>query len=122
MSGVFCDGCGEGNLLPDASGCGESPVRCDLCGWTADGATLPRKWMDGDDVPWTKRERKQAGTLFFLWIDATEDALGEAMKRLGQTSWCVAPRVLVELETRPTEEMLARLRDLPGVTRVWMAP
>ena len=122
MSGAYCGGCGEGNLVRDSGGDGKRPVRCDLCGWAADGAELPSEWPDEDAPPWTKRERKNAGRLFFVWIDATEDALDEAMKRLGQTSWSVAPRVLVELESRPTEETLARLRELPGVTRVWMAP
>ncbi len=122
MSGVFCDGCGEGGLLADSGGKGKEPVKCDLCGWTADAAELSRKWMDDDGSPWDKRERKQAGKLFFLWIDAEEDALTQAMRLLGQTSWSVAPRVLIELESLPTEETLERLRKIRGVTRVWLAP
>jgi hypothetical protein len=122
MSGTFCGGCGEGNLLPDSEGKGKRPVKCDVCGWTADRAELLSEWLDGDNPPWTKRERKEAGRLFFLWIDATGEGLDRAMRLLGRSSYGVAPHALVELESRPSEEMPARLRDLPGVTRVWMAP
>lgn len=125
MSGTFCDGCGEGNLLPDPGGAGRSPVRCDLCGWTADEDELSRKWLEDDDVPWTKRERKAAGRLFFLWIDLDpddDDAVSQVMRLLGVTSMSVAPRVLVELESRPSDDVLRRLAAVRGVTRTWLAP
>lgn len=125
MSGVYCDGCGEGSLLPDPGGAGARPVRCDLCGWTADKAEQPRKWMDDDGTPWTKRERKEAGRLFFLWIDLdpdNDDAASHVMRLLGLTSMSVAPRVLVELETKPSDETLATLAAVPGVKALRLTP
>lgn len=125
MSGAFCDGCGEGNLVADPAGAGREPVRCDLCGWTADAAELPRKWLEDDGPPWTKRERKAAGRLFFLWIDLDpddDDAIGGIMKLLGITGMSVSPRSLIELESKPAGETLEKLRAIRGVTRVWMAP
>jgi hypothetical protein len=125
MSGTFCGGCGEGDLRPDPGGAGRRPVACDLCGWQADGALLPRKWLDGDERPGTKRERKAAGTLFFLWIDLDpddDDATGSVMELLGLESFSPSPRALVELATRPSEETLATLRKIPGVARAVLAP
>lgn len=126
MSGTYCGGCGEGDLRPDPKGRGEEPVACDLCGWKADGALLPRKWMDDDGAaPWTKRERKAAGKLFFLWIDLDskdDDLVDAVMKTLDLRSLSIAPTTLVELEARPGEETLAALRRIPGVTRAELAP
>ena len=124
MSGVFCGGCGEGTLLPDLRGSGRRPVACDLCGWTADAADLPGEWRE-DDAPWTKRERKQAGRLHFLWVDLDPgdgDAVSGVMQVLGLDGMSVAPRTLVELEARPSDAQLERLRGVPGVTRVWLVP
>ncbi len=118
-------GCGEGDLAPDPGGRGSRPVVCDLCGWTADAAVLPRKWLDEDARPWTKRERKKAGRLFFLWIDLDPEddgAVGDIMKILGLSGMSISDRTLLELETRPTESTLRKLGELRGVTRVWLAP
>jgi len=125
MSGVFCDGCGEGNLLSDPGGRGAQPVACDLCGWKADLTEQPRKWMEDDGVPWTKRERKKAGTLFFLWLhldSAKGDAVFQVMDILGIHSMSGSTEALVELEKKPTDEMLERLARVDGVTRIWLAP
>lgn len=124
MSGAYCEGCGEGNLLPDPGGAGRTPVRCDLCGWTADGAELGSKWMD-DEVPWTKRERKEQGKLFFLWIDLDRDepdcveSIMHLLKLDGMTS---SAKTLLELERKPSEETLASLRGVRGVSRVSLVP
>jgi hypothetical protein len=126
MSGQFCGGCGEGELVDDPAGKGRRPVVCDLCGWTADGADVPRKWPDEDEAPWTKRERKAAGNLFFLWIDVdprAKDVDFDIMHVLGLTSMMSGgPRLLVELEARPSDAVLAALARLKGVTGVRLAP
>ncbi len=127
MSGVYCDGCGEGNLLPDAGGKGREPVACDLCGWKADLSDQPRKWMDDDGLPWTKRERKKAGTLFFLWVTldpAVDEAVFDVMKELGLDGMSSGGGAdsLIELETKPTPEQLKRLSALKGVSKVRLAP
>lgn len=123
MSGTFCGGCGEGNLVRDPAGVGKEPVVCDLCAWTADGAELSRQWMEDDDVPWTKRERKAAGRLFFLWLDIDprheDEAVSAILRVLKLDGMCVAPRVLLELETPPP---LEKLRAIPGVSGVRLAP
>jgi hypothetical protein len=125
MSGAFCDGCGEGNLVADRGGAGKSPVKCDLCGWAADLEELPRKWFDDDGPPWTKRQRKAEGRLFFLWIDFVPDAgdaIYDVMHVLEITSMSGGEQVLVELESKPSEATLEKLRGVRGVTRVWLAP
>lgn len=124
MSGQYCGGCGEGDLLAHPSGKGKRPVVCDLCGWTADGAELPSQWME-DDIPWTKRERKQAGTLHFLWIDLDPkqpDVCSDIMALLKIDGMMVAPHTLMELETKPTEAVLAKLRAVKGVSDVRLVP
>lgn len=124
MSGPFCGGCGEGDLLAHPSGAGKRPVVCDLCGWTADGAELPSPWME-DDIPWTKRERKKAGTLCFLWIDLDPklpDVCSDIMAVLKVDGMRVAPRVLMELDAKPAEATLAKLRAVKGVTDVRLVP
>jgi hypothetical protein len=126
MSGTFCGGCGEGDLVSDPKGRGSRPVVCDLCGWTADAEELPRKWLDDEDAPpWSKRERKKAGLLYFLWVDLdpeNDDATDAVIRILGLSGMSLAPRVLIELGTRPSEETLGRLAAVPGVTKVWLAP
>jgi hypothetical protein len=125
MSGTFCGGCGEGDLRPNPGGPGRRPVLCDLCGWTADQETLPSEWLEDDGPPATKRERKNAGLLFFLWVDLdpdNDDAVGAVMRILGVTSMSVAPRSLLELGTKPSEDQLARLAGVPGVSGVRLVP
>jgi hypothetical protein len=127
MSGVYCDGCGEGNLLPDPGGKGEEPVACDLCGWKADLREQPRKWMEDDGPTWTKRVRKRAGTLFFLWLTfdpAKGDAVFDVMKILGLDSVSSGGGAdsLIELATKPTEDQFRRLAAIDGVTKVRLAP
>jgi hypothetical protein len=125
MSGVYCGGCGEGNLLPDPGGKGAEPVACDLCGWKADLRDQPSKWMDDDGVPWTKRERKKAGTLHFLWLHfdpAKDDAVFSVMDILGLNGMSSSAESLVELATKPTEGQLRRIAAVDGVTKVWLAP
>lgn len=126
MSGQFCGGCGEGDLVDDPAGTGRRPVVCDLCGWAADGADVPRQWPADDEAPWTKRERKAAGTLFFLWVDvdrAATEVEFEIMDVLQLRSLMGGgPRLLIELDTRPSAETLARLAALKGVTGVRLAP
>jgi len=125
MSGVYCDGCGEGSLLPEPGGVGAEPVACDLCGWKADLRDQPRKWMEDDDVPWTKRERKKAGTLFFLWLQFDPDrgdAGFQVMEILGLQSMSSSGGTLVELETQPSDEALRKIAAVDGVTKVWLAP
>src|SRR5687768_9612362 len=105
MSGIFCEGCGEGNLVADPHGSGKRPVTCDLCGWTADAGDLSRKWRDDDGPPWTKRDRKMSGRLFFLWIDldSNDDTAAYAIVRiLNLSGMNVASRVLIELEKEPS--------------------
>ena len=125
MSGQYCGGCGEGDLRRDPAGQGKQPVACDLCGWTADRADLPSEWLE-EEPPRTKRARKAAGTLFFLWIDvnpSVKDVVFDIMKvlRLSGMS-CGGPRLLVELESKPSEEVLARLAHVKGVTGVRLVP
>jgi hypothetical protein len=127
MSGVYCDGCGEGNLRPDPGGTGAEPVACDLCDWKADLALQPRKWMDDDGMPWTKRERKNAGTLFFLWLTLDprkDDAVFGVLEVLGLDGMSSGggPESLVELEKKPTEDQLRRLAGVDGVLKVRLAP
>jgi hypothetical protein len=126
MSGQFCQGCGEGDLVRDPEGKGRVPVRCDLCGWTVDRESLPSEWLEEDvAVPWTKRARKAAGTLFFLWIEVDSkvpDVEFEVMRVLGLRGMSGGPRILVELETKPPAETLARLAALKGLTRVHLVP
>jgi hypothetical protein len=126
MSGTFCEGCGEGDLVADPTGAGERAVVCDLCGWKApDLLALPRKWL-ADPEPFTKRDRKRAGKLFFLWLDLDPDAEDVAfdvmdvleLKGMGGTG----ARALIELERRPSEPTLERLRAVKGVRDVFLAP
>lgn len=124
MSGAYCGGCGEGSLLGDPGGKGRRPVVCDLCGWTADGAELPSEWRE-DEAPWTKRERKRAGTLFFLWIDLDPkepEVCSDILAILRLDGMMAAPRVLVELEVKPADGTLARLRAVKGVSDVRLVP
>lgn len=127
MSGVYCDGCGEGDLLPDPTGKGKQPVACDLCGWKADFSQLPRKipCTGEDDPPWTKRERKAAGKLFFLWVtmDPKKDPTFDIMDLLGLTSMSSGGGrdTLLELETKPTPEQMEKLAALKGVKKAWLA-
>jgi hypothetical protein len=127
LSGVSCDGCGEGNLLPDPGGKGEEPVACDLCGLKADLRKQSRKWMDDDGIPWTKRERKKAETLFFLWVTLDPergDAVFDVMKVLGLDGMSSGGGAdsLIELDTKPTDDQVRRLAAVDGVTKVWLAP
>lgn len=127
MSGVYCDGCGEGSLLPDPGGKGKQPVACDLCGWKADLVEQPRKIPCDDEEPWTKRERKNAGKLFFLWIrfdPKIDDAVFGAMEVLGLDSMSSGggDDSLVELEKKPTDEQMERLLKVKGVKKVRLAP
>lgn len=127
MSGMFCDGCGEGDLKPDPNGTGKRPVICDLCGWTADAEELSRKWASDDfgGTTWTKRDRKRRGRLFFLWVDfdpGNDDAGTAVMRLLGITAMSVARRTLIELDRAPSAETMRKLGEIPGVTRVWLAP
>ncbi|HZE95797.1 MAG TPA: hypothetical protein VE981_02105 [Planctomycetota bacterium] len=112
-------------MLPDQKGKGVEPVACDLCGWAADLRELPRKWMGNDGVPWTKRERKVAGRLFFLWVhsDGTnDDAVFQVMDILGLQSMSSSAESLVELEAKPTPEMLEKLARVKGVRKAWLSP
>ena len=125
MSGVYCGGCGEGNLLPDPGGKGSEPVACDLCGWKADLRDQPSKWMDDDGVPWTKRERKKSGALHFLWLHfdpAKGDAVFSVMEILGLNGMSSSAESLVELDAKPTDDQLRRISAVDGVTKVWLAP
>lgn len=127
MSGVYCDGCGEGNLLHDPGGKGAEPAVCDLCGWTCDLREQPRKWMDDDGIPWTKRERKAAGKLYFLWVTLDpkkDDAVFGVMQALGLESMSSGggEDSLIELETKPSPEVLGKVAKVDGVLRVRLAP
>ena len=126
MSGVYCDGCGEGNLVRDPKGRGKEPAACDLCGWKCDLREQPRKIPCDDDTPWTKRERKAAGQLFFLWVtmDPKKDPTFEVMDALGLTSMSSGggEDTLIELESKPTEEQLEKLKAVKGVKKYWLAP
>jgi len=127
MSGVSCDGCGEGNLQPDPGGQGAEPAVFDLCGWKCDLREQPRKWMDDDGIPWTKRERKKAGTLFFLWITLDpkkDDAVFGVMEALGLDGMSTGGGrdLLVELEAKPSPEALAKVATVDGALKVWLAP
>ncbi len=78
-----------------------------------------------DDIPWTKRERKKAGTLCFLWIDLDPklpDVCSDIMAVLKVDGMRVAPRVLMELDAKPAEATLAKLRAVKGVTDVRLVP
>lgn len=124
MSGRFCEGCGEGDLRPDPGGAGREPVACDLCGWTGDASRLPFRCLLREE-PWTKRARKAAGRLFFLWIDLDAERPGlpaAVSAALGLPRLSFASRTLLELETKPGPEQLARVRALQGVARAWLAP
>ena len=124
MSGVYCGGCGEGDLVPDPAGAGARPVVCDLCGWTADGDLLSRK-TPAEEEPWTKRERKAAGRLFFLWVDfdpENEAAVDGLLDLLHLGGLSLNTPVLLELGEKPTPETLERLRALPSETRVRLVP
>jgi hypothetical protein len=126
MSGVYCGGCGEGSLRVDPAGTGAKPVVCDLCGWTYDDVReLPREWRV-EHEPWTKRQRKKAGKLFFLWVH-TDPAAGRAifdvMGVLGLDSVTSSGTgSLIELDAAPSEETQERLRAVTGVTKVWLVP
>ena len=125
MSGQYCGGCGEGDLLGNPGGKGKQPVVCDLCGWTADRADLFSEWFE-DGPPRTKRARKAAGTLFFLWIDvdpSVPDVVFAVMKVLKLTGMnSGGTHLLVELGSKPSEDVLARLAQLKGVTGVRLVP
>jgi hypothetical protein len=127
MSGVYCGGCGEGELRHDPGGAGRRPVACDICGWTTDKASMPEDaWADdGSEPPRTKRERKKAGLLFFLWVDLDRvdvETAGRVMGVLGVSGMSVASRSLLELAAKPSEDALARLAALPGVRGVRLVP
>lgn len=123
----MCDGCGEGNLVGDPAGTGPRPVVCDLCGWKApDILALPRKTL-AHPRPFTKRERKKAGKLFFLWLDLDPKVEGVSFDvmdvlELNGMSRRGNERALIELEKRPSEDTLERLRGVKGVTGVFQAP
>ena len=127
MSGVYCGGCGEGDLVKDPAGAGPAPVICELCGWTDPDVTqIPFESRIEDDEPWTKRQRKAAGRLHFLWIDfAPGEHRGTfgAMEVLGLRGLTSSGRrALVELERRPSDETLERLRAVTGVVKAWIIP
>jgi hypothetical protein len=125
MSGVVCGGCGEGLLRPDPAGQGADPVICDLCAWKADAALLPRKRIDDNNARWTKRQRKEEGRLFFLWLrfDHDEPEVAFAiMKVLGIREMHTPESSLMELKEKPTEDQLKRLAAIPGVREVRLAP
>jgi hypothetical protein len=125
MSGVYCGGCGEGNLLPELSGKGADPVVCDLCAWKADASLLPQRRIADDAAPWTKRQRKEEGRLFFLWLlfDHEEPEVAfSIMKVLGLREMHTSASSLMELGKKPTEEQLRKLAAIPGVHGVRLAP
>jgi hypothetical protein len=125
MSGTYCEGCGQGNLVADPSGKGADPVTCDLCAWKADAALLPRKRLADHAPAWTKRDRKEKGLLFFLWVrfdPDNMDAAFQVMKVLGLRSMHSSASSLIELEKRPSDEQLKRLAAIAGVHEVRLAP
>jgi hypothetical protein len=125
MSGVYCGGCREGHLLPDPSGKGADPVVCDLCAWKADAAQLPQMRLAEEGASWTKRQRKEEGRLFFLWLLFDHEEPGVAfaiMKVLGVREMHTSASSLMELEKRPTDGQLRNLGAIPGVHGVRLAP
>ncbi|HZE95798.1 MAG TPA: hypothetical protein VE981_02110 [Planctomycetota bacterium] len=124
MSGVYCKGCGEGNLLPDPAGQGTGPVICDLCCWVADIAGLPNISLEHGE-PRTKRGRKAAGTLYFLWVHDDEGgrrAASGVMDLLEVTVLRSSPVSLVELDRKPSPDVLEKIAALKGVRKVWLVP
>ena len=70
-----------------------------------------------------KRTLVAAAERYGVDLDPENDkAVSAVMRILGVTAMSVAPRVLVELESRPSDDVLRRLAAVPGVTRAWLAP
>lgn len=88
-------------------------------GRVADAAAAGRR------RPWTKRERKLRGGLYFLWVQFDPDDLDAAfavIRVLGLKSMHSSASSLIELDQRPSEQQLRWLGQIDGVREVRLAP
>ncbi len=119
----MCPDCHEMWLKANPSGKGRQPIICEICGWTGDGAKLPRKipMHDGREGP-SKRALKLAGRLFFVRIECarqpSDRLIDGIMKTLHLTGLSISKRIVVELPARPDDAQVEALRKLRGVRKV----
>jgi hypothetical protein len=97
-------------------------MRCQVCEWRGDGGRLPRKILIPHDGP-SKYQLRKAGQLFFVRIECarvpSERLISGIMTALKINSMsCGSRHVLIEMETRPTEEQVNTVRRLRGIRKV----
>ena len=99
----------------------EERMTCTICGWEGDGREIGRKWPIDDNGP-SKRELRLAGRLHFVraWFEPSkqDEALSKVMRILKLTSaGCRGSLMIVELESRPTEEQMQAVSAVAGVVK-----
>lgn len=103
-------------------------VRCEYCGWRGDVTRSPRKMLVPESYrQWGERlQRKRDGRVFVVRVAfdgrSRDRVVDEVMRELKLTSAGTrGSRMMVELESRPDDAVLERLRALRGVQSVDLA-
>lgn len=128
MSGPICQRCGCPYLRSiDESSLGKDPAQCGYCGWKGDVSKSMRAWLTPEmSRKWSERmERLRAGTLVLVRIRVDPKAdmtlSMDIMMVLGLDSMSHdvgTDMIVVELERRPSDAQVDRLRSLAGVLGV----
>ncbi len=119
MSGCLCPECGSPYLDPIV----EERKRCPMCGWSGvpDG---PSVWLTPEEYEmWARRvaaRRKGLSFIVLVRVSGARDVAGEVATALGVDGFSVHRdgSLQADVDARPSDETLARVRAIAGVTGV----